>query len=195
MSMTPIRFYSNRAGYTLLEALVSMTLFALVLGLMVQIFSMVNRHERSLQGHAEALDAAFAGLERCRRECRMAVAWTSPAPSDAGLKSVVEFDLPDYSLDATRLPVPPLQEPLPAWNPLGAVVHVRYELTAQTLTRGVLVSSVYQRIPLCLNVAGFSVQRQSPRGLEIKLTLLDSGALRPVGQSFQLPCAHSWSTP
>ena len=195
MSMTPTRFCSSRRAYTLLEALVSMTLFALVLGLMVQIFSMINRHERSLQGHAQALDAALSGLERCRRECRMAVRWTTPATSDATLHNVVELDLPDYAQDSLRLPDPPNLEPTPVWDPLATSVRIRYEVIDQTWWRGVLVGGTYQRLPICEQVAGFSVQRQPPRGMEIKLTLLESGSLNTLNQRFQLPCAHSWSTP
>lgn len=195
MSMTPTPFSFSKRAYTLLEALVSMTLFALVLGLMVQIFSMINRNERSLQGHAQALEAALSGLERCRRECRMAIRWTTPATSDSALRNSLEFDLPDYGQDSVRLPNPPLVEPLPAWNPLGALVRVRYEVIDQTLWRGVLVGGTYQRLPLCAKVAGLSVQRQPPGGLELKLSLLESGPLNTLTQQFQLPCAHSWSTP
>lgn len=193
--MTPTPFSFSRRAYTLLEALVSMTLFALVLGLMVQIFSMVSRHERALQGHVQLLDAAFSGLERCRRECRMAVRWSQPGLSDSSLQSAVEFEVPDYEQDALRLPSPAVLEVVPAWNPLARVTHLRYELIDQTLMRGVLVGASYQRLPLCTNVAGFSLRRQPPRGMEVQLTLLEDGALKTLSQSFQLPCAHSWSSP
>lgn len=195
MSMTPTRFCSSKRAFSLLEALVSMALFALVLGLMVQIFTMINRHERSLQGHAQALDAAFSGLERCRRECRMAVRWVTPATSDAALRNTIEFELPDYQQDPIRLPNPPLLDPVPAWDPLGALVRVRYEVIDQTLWRGVLVAGNYQRLPVCPKVVGLSIQRQPPQGLEIKLTLVETGPLNTLTQQFQLPCAHSWSTP
>jgi type II secretory pathway component PulJ len=196
MSTTPIRSScSKRRAFTLAEALLSLALVSLVLGLLTQIFASITRQDRALQQREQVINAALTALDRMSRDCRMAVVWAMPDAGDTTLRSVAEFDLPDYEQEALRLPFPPVATPTPSWNPEALLLRLRYRVDQQRLWREVRVAGAFQGISLCRGVSGMSIRRIAREDMLIELSLLVEGKLKTLHNRFRLPCPHTWATP
>lgn len=177
------------------EALLSLALVALVLGLLAQIFVSLSRQDRGLQQRELQINTALGALETWARECRMAVAWTTPATNQPGLFTLAEFDVPDYEQDALRLPLVPSTLPNPPWNPESRMIRLRYRLDQGRLLREVRVSGAFESLALGRDFTGISLQRVTRQDLQLELSLFIDGQVRSLRQRFRLPCPHTWRSP
>ena len=193
------RFNCCLRAFTLVEALVTLALIGIVLLVFGQLVATMSRHSRSLDSKDELTAGTLTALERMRRDVRMGVAWNTPAVSDTGLQTTLEFDIPDYENQAVRLPpYTPGTLATPAWNPLaaGSLIHVRYRVDQTRLLREVLVSGAFEATPLAYGVAGLSVRRTARA--EMTVTLSVGQVPEPVQALVDvvgLPLKQSWRQP
>ncbi|MDP3953753.1 MAG: prepilin-type N-terminal cleavage/methylation domain-containing protein [bacterium] len=71
------RITNNQSGFTLMELLVSMTIFLVVLGLSSGIFLQTLRSQRAVVGITEAMNNVTLALEQIAREARTGFAFES----------------------------------------------------------------------------------------------------------------------
>ncbi|MFN8609354.1 MAG: hypothetical protein U0931_17580 [Vulcanimicrobiota bacterium] len=195
----PGLFCFPKRGTTLVEAMVTLGLTAVVLVLFGEILQLQMRHSRRLDARDQAVDAGLAALDRVARECRMAVSWTRPARADHGPHSGLEMDIPDADQDARRLPRPMPETPqLPLWDPLarGSLLHLRYQLHNQTLLRQAqLEDGQYQSVPICQQVREFRVQRGGGGQLQLTLLVEVEEGRQHLASLVELPLPQAWALP
>lgn len=179
------------------EALLTLALFGLVLGVVAQLLVSLNRHTASLDRKDFVTTATATALERLERDTKMAVTWVRPAVSDLSLASSLEFDIPNYPNDSVRFPPSVVgQAATPLWQPLGDVLRVRYGVAQQELRREVLVGGVFQGVPLAFRVVGLSAQRTAQNEITLSLTIDQSPQpMVRLTRVASLPLPQSWRQP
>ncbi len=131
-SVNRLRFCSSK-GVTLIEALLSLFLVLIVLGLSGGLIRDYSQSLRNSTTGDRWLEAALVGAAKMGQEASQAILFTRPAAGSLVSDSELRFTRLDPSDVDVRFPSP-LPDPLPAtWNvadPAHAL-EVRYYLNAQ----------------------------------------------------------------
>lgn len=198
MPLTASPLAPKRRAFSLMEALVTMALVGLVLALFTSLLKMLTSSSHSMDTRDQLVTGTLAGLERMGRDLKMGVAWTTPAVSDTSLQTTLEFDVPDYENDATRMPAPvPGMAATPAWNPLspGGLRHIRYRVAQGSLLREVQVGASYDSVALAGQVVGLSAQRTDQQEISLTLSVQTGQTLQQLNETVRLPLQQCWRTP
>ncbi|MEW6282899.1 MAG: hypothetical protein AB1758_30080 [Candidatus Eremiobacterota bacterium] len=166
----------RRRGVSLAEALISLLLIALALGLVAGIVREFSSLMTFSSKKDRALSAAQLGLVRMRDESLQALELLSP---DTGPSAVLRFRRLS-PLAAGRLPIP-VPTPAPAtWNPFppADLIVVRYEVSNRSLFREIEGRS--ERLELAGEVESLSCRLTSSRPANLQLTLTLQDGKRTV---------------
>lgn len=178
-----------RRGFTLAEALVSMSILALLLGLAASIFVGYTRMTRQSTPHERNLVLGYTSLDRMRTEVASSIDLFQPLPANGATANVLGFEKVDPSV-ASRLPdplvIPAAFEPLdPASN-----CQVRYEVLSGKLIRKAWGTSWTSEETLMGNVLGLTTTFEAPAGLQITLNLQEERTTRKLSAT-----SYLWSRP
>ncbi|MEW6277205.1 MAG: hypothetical protein AB1758_01180 [Candidatus Eremiobacterota bacterium] len=126
-------------AFTLAEALISLVLVALVLGIVAAMMGEYASIGRFSSGRDQAALAVQVALERMAGETREAAAVLKPDAANLSSELLLERLDPSYE----GLPAPVPDPPPPSWNPYPAAarIQVRYRLASGTLVREVTPAS------------------------------------------------------
>lgn len=179
------------------EALLTLALIGLVLGLVANLLFSLNRHTSSLDRKDLQTTATATALVRLERDLKMAVAWTRPAVNDPSVVTTLEFDIPNYPDDALRLPpMLPGQAATPPWQPLANVLRIGYAVQQRELRRQVLIGGTTEEVSLAFQTVGFSAQRTALSEITLSLTIDQSPQpLARLTRVVSLPLPQSWRQP
>lgn len=161
----------RRGGFTLAEALVSMAILAILIGLASSIFVGYTRITRQSSTHERNLILGYTALDRMRSEVSSAIYLSEPAASNGSVGSVLEFEKIDPSVLA-RLPNP--EPPPTTFEPLDPAYTcgVRYEVVAGKLIRKAWGGTRWQSEEVLMSgVLGLTTTFEAPAGLMITLNL------------------------
>jgi type II secretory pathway component PulJ len=164
---SPMKLFKH--AFTLAEALVSMAILALILGLAASVFVGYTRITRHSSQHEQNQVRGYSVLERIEAEVAGCHTLFAPNPSGTAVSSSLTFDKVDPDL-ATRLPTPP--DFASAFEPRdpAARVQVSYSVSGQSLHRTTWGVANSDEV-LLENVLGFTSQFDPPNGVKITLNL------------------------
>jgi prepilin-type N-terminal cleavage/methylation domain-containing protein len=158
-----------KQGFTLAEALVSMAILALILGLAASVFVGYTRITRQSSQHEQNQVRGYSVLERIEAEVAGCHTLFTPNPSGTVISSSLVFDKVDPDA-ASRLPTPP--DFASSFEPRDPVdrVQVSYSVSGRALHRTTWGVANSDEI-LLENVLGFTGQFDPPNGVKISLNL------------------------
>ena len=163
----------RRAGLTLIEAMMTMALILVLLGLISGISSGYGNMFRFSASKDQTLQAAQMGLDTIRTELCQATRVLEPPGASPG--SWIKFE--KVNPGVARLPL----SPQPAsWNPTNPafLVTVEYRVVDETLIRETVQPGATSRQVIASGVKGLGVQLQSDGSYRISLQVEEQR--RPV---------------
>ena len=182
-----------RRGFTLAEALVSLTLSITILAMIGALMSRLSDSSRRAAQREAINQASQAVMNRLGNDCRSAIGWTTPAITSNAAGHVLDLFLPDYS--KPRLVVTPSET---VWNPLKAEnrIRVQYKLQSDQLLRSLTPHALAtESAVIAESVQSFTVQRNYQR---IRLTLIlkePTGATQKLESDVLLLRQQCWGAP
>lgn len=177
-------------AFTLMEALVSISLFAMVMFLMANLMVAAANSERFLGEKDRIQEVALSCLNRMAHEVRGANRWIDPLPGGSSHRLV--FETPDWELEPQEFPAPPAPFPT-AWAPADSAFQmtVQYSVVAGELTRVLQAESHTWTTPLLRDTVDLVVTHPDPSQVKLTLTVLSQG--RPLALVTQvLSPQQSW---
>lgn len=165
-------------AFTLAEAMISMAMISLILGLAASIFVGYTRIRRQATPHERNLTLGYSALERMRGEFGAAAEVFRPDPSSTALFSTLTLNKLEPT-NLTRLPDPP--DPGAVFEPAdpGHYCQVQYSVVGGQLLRNCWAGAFSsQEIVIPENVQGLTTQFISPGGVHIQLNLREETANR-----------------
>ncbi|MBX3169603.1 MAG: hypothetical protein KF760_19530 [Candidatus Eremiobacteraeota bacterium] len=186
---------TNRRGLTLLESLVSLSLFLMVMVLMHNLMNAAAAAEKFLGQKDRLQEVAVSCLYRMAYEARQATEWLEPASGNAAL---LRFRMPDWQQESSEFPTP-TPSPTPTNFPSAWVedapahrVTVEYAIQGGQLVRSLRAGSESWATPLLRNCQELQASRSG--GLvRLTLTILVEGKPRENSLQFSLP-QEAWKT-
>lgn len=158
-----------RSGFNLIEALLSFSLFLLVLSLIVQGVSQLSRVSKYFDAKSQVFSQATSLLTRLATDLREANVISVPAAGDLNTYAMLELKKVEPSQWPTYYPAAP---PTP-WQPRDPALQeqVTYtlaldQLQCQTLTSGSQLETV------ATGVQGFTVKRVRELCIEVRVSFL-----------------------
>ncbi|MBN9418159.1 MAG: type II secretion system protein [Candidatus Eremiobacteraeota bacterium] len=179
---------SKVRGMTLLESMVSLSLFMMIMVLMANLMSAAASAEKFLGQKDRVQEVAISCLYRMGYEAREACEWLEPA---SGSSSVLRFRKPDWQQESTEFVVAPT--PFPAdWeeDEPSRRATVEYALQGPQLVRTLKVGTESWATPLLRDCQLLEATRRGGQ-LTLSLTILASGQARRNSLTFSLP-AEAW---
>jgi type II secretory pathway pseudopilin PulG len=172
-------------GFTLLEALLSFSLFLLVLSLVAQGLSQLAQVTKYFDGKSQAFGLATNTLERLAIDAREANRIRLPLAGDLNTYNQFHLDKVEPARWPTYFPASP---PTP-WNPRDASVQEQldYSLAADRLECSLTTATGTQVEVVAVGIQGFTVRRVQPLCLEIRLSLLINDNLASFTRQLWLP--------
>lgn len=178
----------GRRAVTLLEAMVSLTLFGMVTLLMANLMKAAAGAERFLGEKDRIYEVSVSCLYRMAHELRTANVWLQPSLGTSA--SELEFECPDWQLEDQEFPSSPT--PFPAtWTPpeAGYQARVRYALNGTQLERTLWAEAESWTTPLLRDCQLLSVERPTAEEVRLSLTVLSRGQPRLFAVSVGVPTA------
>lgn len=155
----------GRRGFSLFEALVTITLFLIVLAIFASLGREYSRVTHFSSAKTQSMQAANLGLEGAARELRGAVAIHQP-PSPGANTTLLSFDIVNPSAPDRLFPsTAPPRTPVLNLNIPANLLTIEYSCTPGGLQRRALTTSgtVLTSQIVCDGVTGFSVQRSADK--------------------------------
>lgn len=170
----------RQRGFSLLEAVITLGLSALVLSVSGRIMAEYGRLNRVAQAQSEMVEASQSALRWLVRRLHAAHRWNSPARDQRTATSVLEWEEHIYPRNIDRI-----SGPLPSPKARQGRVAIEGEGLVCTLTD----DTGERRVVLGTSVSALACIRREPNWLEIRLTvatphgakILNAMALLQVG--------------
>ncbi len=177
----------NSRGFTLVEALVTTALLAMVLAAVGVLSSRYLSLMRFDAGKERTLSAMQVALDRIRSECREGVQLLQPASS--AVVGTIELNRIDAGAGSVRTPWP-IPSPLASWDPADPVdlTLVRFEVAGNNLVREATQSSgASETQVLSERVTGLQARLLPDDNLEVTLRIEEEGRFRDLTTEVFLP--------
>lgn len=159
----------KKAGMTLLECLLSLTLFALVTSLMARLMAVASNSERAFEAKDRIQEVATSCLYRMALEARSANRWIQPT---SGPSDQLIFESPDWQLEDQEFPDPATATPMPtSWSPMQPEFQMRiaYRVESNELIRTLNAESQTWRTPLLKDTVSLQAEWLTPQVIRIEL--------------------------
>lgn len=183
---------SAKAGMTLLECLLSLTLFALVTSLMAQLMAVASNSERAFEAKDRIQEVATSCLYRMALEARSANRWIQPT---SGISTQLIFESPDWQLEDQEFPDPATTTPMPSsWSPMQPQFQMRiaYQVEGGELIRTLDAESQTWRTPLLRDSISLQAEWLTPQVLRIELSVLNSDGSQHTMEARAIRPEESW---
>jgi len=177
---------------TLLECLLSLTLFALVTSLMARLMAVASNSERAFEAKDRIQEVATTCLYRMALEARSANHWIQPT---SGLADRLIFESPDWQLQDQEFPDPATATPMPtSWSPMQPQFQMRiaYQVEGEELIRTLNAESQTWRTPLLRDTLSLQAEWLTPQILRIELKVRNSDGSQHSMEARAFRPEESW---
>lgn len=168
----------KQAGFSLAEALITLAMMSLVMGLVAQLAQDYRRMENHSTGIERSLEGSQLGLTRMSAELQQAVLISSPASSS--FVGLLSFEKIDPTL--ARLPADPNGFG-GTFDPRAGRIRIDYRWIGEELVR----EAAGSQLVVATGVRGFSCARLSDQLVEIRLSIEESSRVLPMVSKVYLP--------
>lgn len=178
-----------RNGFTLMETMLSLSILGVMLTISASLFLGYTRIQKQATPQERNLVLGSSALERMRSEVASAVTLFEPVPPSTATVARLAFEKVDPSV-TSRLPTPPVFTG--AFEPFDVAYscQVVYSLSGGKLSRQAWGNGWTSQEVLVEEVAGLTLNYVAPRGLKIRISLVQGAGQRTLESS-----AHLWSLP
>lgn len=175
----------SRRAITLLEAMVSITLFTMVMFLMANLMNAASQSEKFLGEKDRIHEVSVSLLYRMAYEVRTANRWLEPI---TGSSNQLRFECPDWQLEPVEFPASPTPFPT-SWTPGDPAFQagITYTLNGTQLERRLTAESQVWTTQLLRDCQQFLATRESPSSVRLNLTVLSRGAPKELMVRVLLP--------